>query len=66
LENFCFLLAVLADRRLMLPHVEEDGMRALVFTVERLTDCERALFLSFATIRELSGRIWGQKEGWRY
>lgn len=41
-------------------------MRALVFTVERLTDGERALFLLFATTRELSGRIWGRKEGWRY
>jgi hypothetical protein len=37
-------LAVLADRRLMLPHLEEDEMRAVVFIVERLTDGERALF----------------------
>jgi len=50
----------------MLPHSEEDEMRALVFTMERLTDCEWALFLSFATTRELSGRVWGRREGWRY
>ena len=56
---------MLADRRSILPHLE-DEMRAPVFIVERLTGGERALFLSFATTRELSGRIWGRKEGWRY
>lgn len=41
----------------MLPHLEGDEMRVLVCTMEKLVNCERALFLSFATTRELSERV---------